>query len=83
MKMHPLTFEDFSGRVHIENEHLTLEKFSGKLGKSSFVTNLSYYFGDMTGVKENYLEFNSPYLDFDALFSYEEKQKKGVSPTVG
>ncbi|PHR49214.1 MAG: hypothetical protein COA32_03955 [Fluviicola sp.] len=74
MKMHPLRFEDFGGRVHIENEHLTLEKFRGRLGKSSFVTDLSYYFGDMAGLKENYLEFNSPYLDFDALFSYEETQ---------
>ena len=72
MKMHPLRFEDFGGRVHIENEHLTLEKFRGRLGKSSFVTDLSYYYGDMAGIKENYLEFNSPYLDFDALFSYEE-----------
>lgn len=76
MKMHPLAFEDFGGRVHIENEHLTLEKFRGRLGKSSFETDLSYYFGEKAGKKENYLEFNSPYLDFDALFSYEDNQSE-------
>ncbi|MDX1653284.1 MAG: AsmA-like C-terminal region-containing protein [Brumimicrobium sp.] len=82
MKMHPLALKDFGGRVHIENDHLTLEKFRGTLGKSSFVTDLSYYFGDKKGLKENYLRFDSPYLDFDALFSYEMNEKKRTESKV-
>jgi hypothetical protein len=72
MKMHPLRFSNFKGRVHIEDEHLKLEEFGGALGKSSFETDLSYYFGSKKGKKEDFLEFTSPYLDFDKLFSYEE-----------
>ena len=71
LKMHPLRFKDFSGRMHIEGEQLTLEKFGGSIGKSSFKTDLSYYFGSQSGKKENVLDFNSPYLDFNTLFSYE------------
>ncbi|MEX2484320.1 MAG: AsmA-like C-terminal region-containing protein [Brumimicrobium sp.] len=83
MKIHPLAFKNFKGRVHIEDEHLTMEKFKGQLGKSSFSTNLSYYFGDKAGLKENYLEFNAPYLDFDALFSYETSANENTdSQTV-
>lgn len=78
MKMHPLALKDFSGRIHIENEHLTLENFKGRVGQSSFETDLSYYFGDMAGIKENYLEFKSPYLDFDALLSYEDTPNKST-----
>tara|TARA_B100000508_G_scaffold141091_1_gene146278 strand:- start:12 stop:2447 length:2436 start_codon:yes stop_codon:yes gene_type:complete len=71
MKMHPLRFSNFQGRVHIEDEHLTMEKFGGSIGRSSFKTDLSYYFGSKKGKKEDFLEFSSPFLDFDKLFSYE------------
>lgn len=71
MKMHPLRFSNFKGRVHIEDEHLTMEEFGGAIGRSSFETDLSYYFGSKKGKKEDFLEFKSPYLDFDKLFSYE------------
>jgi len=82
MKMHPLRFSDFSGRVHVENEHLTLEDFGGHIGQSSFKTDLSYYYGAKKGKKENYLEFQSPYLDFDRILSYEESNIQDTSASV-
>lgn len=82
MKMHPLRFSDFSGRVHVEDEHLTLEKFGGHIGQSSFKTDLSYYFGSRKEEKENYLEFQSPFLDFDKIMSYEERETESTSAAV-
>jgi hypothetical protein len=72
MKVHPLRFEKFSGRVHIEDQHLTVEKLAGKIGKSNFLANMTYYYGEDKKVKkrDNKLYISAPYLDFDELFNY-------------
>jgi len=72
MKVHPMRFEKFSGRIHIEDEHLTLEKFAGKIGKSNFTMDLTYYYGEDEKIKkkDNKLFLKSSYLDFDQLFAY-------------
>ncbi len=73
MKVHHLRFEDFGGRVHLENEHLTVEDFRGTLGKSSFLLNTVYYYGEDTLLKksDNYINLKASRLDFDELFAYE------------
>ncbi len=73
MKVHPLKFENFNGRVHYESEHLVVENFSGKMGKSDFKTTLHYYLGDDETVRkrDNHFEITSTRLDFDELFNYE------------
>ena len=35
MKIHPLRFEKFNGRIHYEKDHIVIEDFSGKLGHST------------------------------------------------
>ncbi len=72
MKVHPLRFEKFSGRFHIQNQHLTVEKFTGKIGKSTFLANLSYHYGEDKKNKNyrNSLQLTAPHLDFDELFNY-------------
>jgi hypothetical protein len=72
MKIHPMKMENFSGRVHYENEHLLVENFSGKLGKSKILANLQFYTGKNKALKkkDNYLHLKSPRLDFDELFNY-------------
>lgn len=72
--IHPMKFEKFRGRVHIENDHLMLEQLKGKIGNSSFSTDLSYFYGENETVKskENYLNFSAPLLDIDQLIAYEE-----------
>ena len=72
MNIHPLKFEKFNGRAHYENDHLLLENFSGRMGKSDFKLNMSYYFGaEKSGKKrDNYLELHSSALDLDALMGY-------------
>lgn len=72
MKVHHLRFEDFNGRVHYEDEHLVVEEFSGKLGKSDFQTTLHWYLGEDENIKkrDNHFEIVSKRLDFDQLFEY-------------
>ncbi len=72
MKVHPLRFEKFSGRIHLEDQNLTIEKLAGKIGKSSFLANISYYYGNDNKSKKrsNKFTINAPHLDFDELFKY-------------
>lgn len=72
MKLHPLKFEQFKGRVHIEDEHLVVQSLSGKLGHSQFTTYLNYYYGSNPKIKkrDNYFKFTAPRLDVDELTNY-------------
>ncbi len=72
MNVHPLKLEKFKGRAHYENDHLLLEEFSGKMGKSDFKVNMSYFFGAEPAKKsrDNYLVLESSILDLDALMGY-------------
>lgn len=72
MNIHPLKFEKFKGRAHYENNHILLENFSGKMGKSDFSINMSYFLGtEHSGQnRENYLYLQSSALDLDALMGY-------------
>lgn len=73
MKIHPLKLEKFSGRAHYENEHLAIENFYGKMGKSDFTINMSYYVGlqKERKRKDNFFKLKSRVLDMDALMSYQ------------
>lgn len=72
MKVHPLRFENFYGRVHYEDEHLIVEDFHGKLGHSKFQTTLHYYLGNDEKVKkrENHFSIKATRLDIDELIKY-------------
>jgi hypothetical protein len=75
MKIHPIKFEKFKGNIHSENNVLTLNKLYGKIGKSNFLLSGKYHFKNNESYKSNgdYFNFQSSYLDFDELISYEEK----------
>jgi hypothetical protein len=72
MKVHPMRFEKFKGRIHYEDQHLLVEKFSGKLGKSEFTADLHYYTGkdEIIKKRDNYFSLKATQLDFDELFAY-------------
>lgn len=81
MKIHPMRFENFKGRVHYENEHIVVENLSGKLGKSQFTANLNYYLGkdDAIRKRDNYFSISAPRLDFDELFNYTPPPASGTT----
>jgi hypothetical protein len=72
MKIHPLRFENFKGRVHYEDDHLMVQDLQGKLGGSEFTTNLNYYLGPDSIIRkrDNHFSLTASKLDFDELFNY-------------
>lgn len=85
MKVHPLRFENFNGKIHYEQEHLVIEDFHGTLGKSKFNTTLHYYLGDDEAMKkrENHFSITASHLDLDELIKYNpapviKKHKNGT-----
>jgi hypothetical protein len=74
MKIHPMKFENFKGNLHFENERLTLNQVSGKIGKSDFTVSGKYYLGTDKKKKNqgDKILLTSNKLDFDELFSYQE-----------
>ena len=81
LKVHPLKLVDFNGSVHYENDYLTLEKFSGKMGISDFNIDLGYFLGNLDSLKgakpkRNYFSIRSKVLDLDALMGFESMEVK-------
>ena len=74
MHLHPMRFEDFRGRLHYENEHLALQKFHGKMGRTVFNVDMNYYLGTDSTLKkrDNHLHLKANYIDFDQLFNVPE-----------
>ena len=72
MKVHPLRFENFNGRIHYEDEHLVVEKFQGKIGKTEFDLDANYYMGKDESIKkrDNHIGLNAAYIDLDELANY-------------
>ncbi|MCL6257550.1 AsmA-like C-terminal region-containing protein [Aquiflexum sp. TKW24L] len=72
-KVHPLRLHDFRGRVHYENDYLTLEDFGGNMGESDFSLKMGYFLGesDSLNSKANYFFIKSKALDLDKLMAFE------------
>lgn len=72
MKVHAMKMEEFTGRIHLEDSNLTVEDFKGKIGRSAFTANMNYFIGKNKEQKKkgNHIFVQSPFLDFDELFSY-------------
>lgn len=79
MKVHPLRLKDFNGRIHYEDDYLTMDKFSGKMGISDFSIDLGYFLGNIDSLpgdklKKNYFNLRSKILDLDALMGFESME---------
>lgn len=82
MKVHPMRFENFRGRVHYEDEHLMVENLGGKLGKSEFSADLNYYLGSDSAIRkrDNHFALRASRLDFDEIFNYNSTPTVAQSP---
>ena len=72
MHLHPMRFENFNGRVHYEDENLLVEAFHGKIGRTEFDIDASYYIGNdaIKKKRNNNLKVKANYIDFDQLFDF-------------
>lgn len=84
MHVHPLRFEDFRGRFHYEDDHLVIQKFKGKIGRTVFGLDLNYYLGDDEAIKkrDNYLALKANYIDFDQLFNFNASPSTATQVTT-
>ena len=81
MHVHPLRFENFNGRFHYEDEHVMVEDFKGKMGRTQFQIDMNYYLGEdeMIKKRDNSFTLNSDFIDFDALTNFESEASKNVN----
>jgi hypothetical protein len=72
LHVHPMRFEDFRGRFHYEDDHLVIQHFHGKMGRTIFDIDLNYYLGDDPAIRirDNHLSLKSNYIDFDQLHQF-------------
>ena len=72
MHVHPMKFDNFRGHFHFEDEHLMVEDFHGKLGRTEFDIDMNYYLGEDSSIRkrDNYLGLKANYIDFDQLFNF-------------
>ena len=73
MKIHPMKLEQFKGKIHLQDNQLSIHNFQGKLGNTSFTLASDYYLGKGKNKKKNWISITSPQIDFDQLFAYEQK----------
>lgn len=83
MHIHPMRFENFKGRFHYEDEHLIIEKFHGKIGRTVFDLDLNYYLGKNEQIRkrDNHFGLKANYIDFDQLFDFNLESPKSISTT--
>jgi hypothetical protein len=74
LQLHPLKLEEFRGKVHFENNYLTVENFGGRMGISDFRVDMGYEISgsdSLPKAKKNYFNLRSNKLDLDALMGFE------------
>jgi hypothetical protein len=72
LNVHPLKIENMRGRIHFENDYLTVENLSARLGANDLLINLNYFTGrDSTQRKrDNRFTLKSKHLNLDELLAY-------------
>ena len=70
MKIHPLRFEQFSGKMHLEKGHMSVKQFKGKMGHSNFIADLEYTLDPKKSSLPNSLTVKGSHLDIDELLNY-------------
>ncbi len=84
MKVHPLRFHDFNGKIHYEDDHIVIKDFHGEIGKTNFNFDLNYYLGKNLEIRkrDNYLAVQANYIDHDALFNFDFSPPKPLKNTI-
>ena len=83
MHLHPMRFENFKGQFHYEDEHLMIQDFHGKIGRTIFDLDLNYYLGKNEQIRkrDNHFGLKANYIDFDQLFDFNLESPKSISKT--
>lgn len=73
LRLHPLKFENFSGKLHWQDNNLQMETIKGNVGSSVFSVSGNYYLGDdlSENKNEDFISLKASVLDLDELTNYE------------
>jgi hypothetical protein len=82
LKIHPLKFENFSTKIHLEPNSIDVKEFSGKMGHSDFRVDLHYNFNNDNHGKKNKFSIVSQFLDVDELSNYNPLPSDSLTQTV-
>jgi hypothetical protein len=82
LKIHPLKFENFSTKIHLEPNSIDVKEFSGKMGHSDFRVDLHYNFNNDSHGKKNKFSIVSQFLDVDELSNYNPLPSDSLTQTV-
>lgn len=84
MHLHPMHFEDFSGNFKLEDEHLMVKGFHGKLGKTIFDIDMNYFLGEDVSKRkrDDLFTLASNYIDYDELFNFQLKDPGAPTDTL-
>jgi hypothetical protein len=72
LNVHPLKIEKMRGRIHYEDEHLSIQNLAANMGVNDFVVNLNYYTGTDSTLRkrDNLFTLQSKQLNLDQLLAY-------------
>lgn len=78
LRVHPLKIEQLKGRIHFEDEHLTIQNLSAKMGSSDFNVNMAFYTGAQPELKkrDNKFTIQSNFLNLDELLNFDLEKSK-------
>jgi len=78
LRVHPLKIERLMGRIHYEDDHLTIQNLSARMGASDFLVNLNYYTGKDIKLKkrDNTFSFQAENLSLDQLLNFKKDSFK-------
>ena len=85
LKKHPIRLDSISGNVKFgTDKFVKIDTLRGRIGNSDFDLSMRLYAGDDTirRKKENYLQFNSRFLDVDQLTNYRSMLEEDTTPAL-
>ncbi|MEM8894554.1 MAG: AsmA-like C-terminal region-containing protein, partial [Bacteroidota bacterium] len=82
MNVHDMRFEDFQGEFYMDSTKITVSDLGGKLGNSSFNTNLTYFRNAEPANQPHAFRLESDRLDFDQLFAYNSPPESEETVTI-
>ncbi|OQP62447.1 hypothetical protein A3860_27525 [Niastella vici] len=82
---HAFQLDSIKGNVKFNTENfIKIDTLTGKIGRSDFDLNMRLYTGKDSArrMKENYLKFNSRFLDVDELTNYKLTAREEATPAA-
>jgi len=84
LKVHEMEIRDIHGKFILQDDYVILNKMSGNIGNSDFLSDMYLYTGENDSIRKasNHLSVASLQVDFDQLSNYSSNASTGKAPEV-